>query len=127
TAASSDVIGFRIAYELIAEGLLEKTGSLYHVTEDGIADTAQRLVATRWSLIKRQLHLPYNQLVVTPLLMQVFGLYLAEGHATHTEAERERHAKNVTFTIGLDEIKELGLLKCCAAEVLGIRASVRRR
>jgi len=123
----SDVTGYRIANELIAEGLLEKTGSLYHVTERAIADTAQRLVATRWSLIKRQLHLPYDQLVVTPFLMQVFGLYLAEGHAAHTEAEREQHATNVTFTIGLDEIEELDLLKRCAAEVLGIRASVRQR
>ena len=125
--ASSEVTGYRAANELIAEGFLEKRNGFYQITQQGIVDSAVGLVSTRWNLVKRQLHLPYDELVVTPLLMRVFGLYLAEGHAANTDAELRQGARNVTFTIGRDEIDELDLLRRCAGEVFGIKPYVKQR
>lgn len=126
-AAPSTVTGYRAANELVAEGHLERVGGLYRITEQGIIDAAQGMVATRWNMVKRQLHLPFDELEVTPLLMEVFGLYIAEGHAAHTPTEQVQHACNVTFTIGLEETEELALLQRCAEEVFGIRAYVQQR
>jgi dTDP-D-glucose 4,6-dehydratase/intein/homing endonuclease len=126
-AASSKVTGYRAANELIAEGFLEKKDGFYHITEQGVVDAALGLVSTRWNMVKRQLHLPYDELVVTPTLMQVFGLYLAEGHAANTQTELQQRARNITFTIGLDETDELELLRRCATEAFGIQACVKQR
>ncbi len=125
--APSKVTGYRAANELIAEGFLEKQNGCYQITQQGIADAALGLVATRWNMVKRQLHLPYDELVVTPRLMQVFGLYLAEGHAANTELELQQGARNITFTIGLGETDELELLRSCASHVFGIHAYVKQR
>ena len=127
SAASSPVTGYRIANELIDAGFLTKRRALYQITAEGVADAASDLVETRWCMVKRQLHLPYDELVVTPLLMRTFGLYLAEGHAAHTPAELAQHAQNVTFTIGAHEDEALALLQQCAEEVFHIRPQIRRR
>jgi dTDP-glucose 4,6-dehydratase len=126
-AASSATTPWRAIDELIAGGCLRPVDGIYQVTARSVADAARGMVAARWQQVKRRLRLPYDELVVTPMLMQVFGLYLAAGQAAPTGAERERRASTVTFTLRRDETDRLELLQRCAREVFGIRAEVQPR
>lgn len=127
SAESSAITGYRIANELIAEGLLTQSDGLYTITAEGLSDIAHNLVETRWDMVRRQLHLPYDELEVTADLMRVFGLYLAEGQTAHTAKELAQGAQNVTFTIAHHETAQLELLRRCAEQVLQIRPYVVKR
>ncbi|MBK8537580.1 MAG: GDP-mannose 4,6-dehydratase [Candidatus Competibacteraceae bacterium] len=130
TALAQDInstTAYRLFETLTAEGFLTKKNGLYQATAATLEDSMLQAERQRWQLMKNKLHIPYDTLTVTPLLMEVFGLYLAEGHSARTPAEMQSPHRNVTFTIGLNETRQLELLRRCADEVFGIHASVARR
>ncbi len=119
---------YRIAQTLVEGGYLEKTpGGVYAITEDALNDAWERLDNLWWDAVKRKLHIKRDRIVVTPLLMEVFGLYLAEGHCSHTEAEMAQNGRTVVFTLGREEQAALDKLIRCAREVLGIEPHVKEQ
>ncbi len=118
---------YRITKELIDGGYLERENGVYNVTAQGVQNAWDSMEDIHWDLTRRQLHIPVATLEVTPLLMEVFGLYLAEGHASHTPAEIERHLRSVVFTIGKHEMDYLEKLTRCAREVLNIEPTIKER
>ena len=124
----SQATSYRLLDVLAEEGYLSKTQAGFYVVDassvkEGLAQVSKQW----WQVIKNKLHIPMDRLTVNPVLMEVFGLYLAEGHCSHTPAELEGKSRLVTFTIGLKETQQLDLLKRCAQEVFGIEVSVRKR
>ncbi len=118
---------YRLFEKLAEEGFLTQENGLYQATAATLQDSTLQAGRQRWQLMKNKLHIPYDTLAVTPLLMEVFGLYLAEGHGARTPAEMQSSNRNVTFTIGLNETRQLELLRRCAEQVFGIHASVSQR
>ncbi|HID62241.1 MAG TPA: NAD-dependent epimerase/dehydratase family protein, partial [Anaerolineae bacterium] len=116
---------YRIAQELADGGYLQQESGIYQVTARGVINAWYSLNDIHWDLARRQLHIPAETLEVTPLLMEVFGLYLAEGHASHTP--RELKNRSVTFTIGRSETEALDKLVTCAREVFDIEPYVHER
>ena len=118
---------YRIVQELADGGYLEQENGICRVTAQGVINAWKSLDDIHWDLTRRQLHIPAETLEVTPLLMEVFGLYLAEGHASHTPGELAQKNRSVTFTIGRSETEALDKLIACAREVFNIEPSVRER
>lgn len=119
---------FRVAEQLAADGFLTKTEhGIYSVTSSSLAHAVETAEARRWQLVRRKLHIPHDEIEVTPTLMEVFGLYLAEGHASHTPAEMAQNNRMVTFTIGRHEEEKVGLLADCAENIFGIKPYVQYR
>jgi len=112
---------FRIAETLVEDGYLDKSpNGVYVLTAENLAEAFQTVDALRWDLIRRKLHIERETLPVTPLLMKVFGLYLAEGHCSHTPSELAQNVRQVTFTVGKDETHAIDALLRCAREELSI-------
>ncbi|MCE7982377.1 MAG: NAD-dependent epimerase/dehydratase family protein [Caldilinea sp. CFX5] len=118
---------YRVANELIEDGYLTRTNGIYAVTSQGMAKALTLDQDVRWNLTRHQLTVPGDSLTVTPLLMEVFGLYVAEGHAAHTAKELSQNNRSVTFTIGRTETAALEKLLTCGRDVLGIEPSVKMR
>jgi len=119
---------YRIAQTLAEGGYLEKTpGGVYALTEDALSDAWERLDDLWWDAVKHKLPIKRDRIVVNPLLMEVFGLYLAEGHCSPTEAEMAQDVRTVVFTLGREEQAALDKLVRCAREVLGIEPSIEER
>ncbi|MDQ5910335.1 MAG: NAD-dependent epimerase/dehydratase family protein [Pseudomonadota bacterium] len=123
----NSVTAYRLFESLADEGFLSKENGLYSATEKNLQEAMLQARQQEWQLVKNKLHIPYDTLTVTPMLMEVFGLYLAEGHAAHTPKEMQRPNRNITFTIGLTETPQLELLQRCAREILKIHAWVGQR
>jgi dTDP-glucose 4,6-dehydratase len=124
----SAATSYRLLEALATEGLLQKTDAgAYNVATSNVSGSFSQVGEQKWRLIKNKLHVPFDHLETTPLLMKVFGLYLAEGHCSHTANELKRNLRTVTFTIGLGETHYLDLLRQCASDAFHIRALVKRR
>ncbi len=116
---------YRLVQELIDGGYLQPVNGVYQGTARSALNAYRVLSDLRWDLIRRQLHIPAETLTVSPLLMEVFGLYLAEGHASHTPRELKGKNRSVTFTINRTETEALEKLVTCAREIFGIEPYIR--
>ena len=123
----NSITAYRLFENLAEEGFLSKKNGLYSATEKNLQEALLQAKQQKWQLVKNKLHVPYDTLTVTPMLMEVFGLYLAEGHAAHTPKEMQGPNRNITFTIGLNETPQLELLQRCAREILKINPWVSQR
>ena len=123
----NSITAYRLFENLAEEGFLSKKNGLYSATEKSLQEALLQAKQQKWQLVKNKLHVPYDTLTVTPMLMEVFGLYLAEGHAAHTSKEMQGPNRNITFTIGLNETPQLELLQRCAREILKINPWVSQR
>ncbi|MCR4405559.1 MAG: GDP-mannose 4,6-dehydratase [Anaerolineae bacterium] len=118
---------YRLVHELTDGGYLQQMNGVYQVTARGVLNAWNSVDDIHWDLTKRQLHIPADTLKVTPLLMEVFGLYLAEGHASHTPRELEQNNRSVTFTINRSETEAMNKLITCAREIFGIEPRIHER
>ncbi|MBA3531993.1 MAG: GDP-mannose 4,6-dehydratase [Ardenticatenales bacterium] len=124
----SSATTLNIANQLADDGYLEKTsGGVYSLTTDTLIGAYETSNQIWWDLVRRKLHIERKTIPVTPLLMEIFGLYLAEGHCSHTPAELEQNSRQVTFTIGATEHHALALLRRCAEDEFNIKPYVRER
>lgn len=124
----SEMTVYRVANALAESGYLEKTATgVLVATAESLGSAWFSMQKLWWEAVKRKLHIDRDRLTLTPLLMQAFGLYLAEGHCTHTDAELAGNARQVTFTLGAGENEALDRLIRCARQVLGIEPYVRKR
>ena len=110
---------------LKAGGYIEKSNGQYSITQLGIRSLLTGMQDIKWDLTKRKLHIKRDTLEVSPLLMEIFGLYLAEGHCSHTEKELSENLRTVVFTVSGEE--ELAKLRRCAKEIFNIHACVKER
>ncbi len=85
---------------MVEEGLIEVVDGKYRITEKGLTELRNGFEETAYVLYRRQLNIPQEieEIEITPELMWLFGLYLAEGHASNTEKEFKRKLKKVTIT-----------------------------
>lgn len=85
---------------MMKEGLIEVVDGKYKITYKGLSELRNGFEDTAYVLYRRQLNIPQEieEIPVTPELMWLFGLYLAEGHASNTEKEFRRNLKKVTIT-----------------------------
>ncbi len=131
TAVSASVTSssaFRVAAELAENGYLQKSsGGVYQVTQENLLDGLKTAESLRQDLIRRKLHIERDHIPVTPLLMEIFGLYLAEGHCSHTPAEMAKNIRSVTFTVGGTEEDKVKLLVQAARDELGIEPTIKHR
>ena len=93
---------------MVKEGLIDVVDGKYRITEKGLNELRNGFEETAYVLYRRQLNIPpeIEEIEITPELMWLFGLYLAEGHASNTEKEFKRKLKKVTITT-----RDLELLK----------------
>ncbi|MCD6101407.1 MAG: GDP-mannose 4,6-dehydratase [Candidatus Marinimicrobia bacterium] len=98
---------------MVKEGLIEVVDGKYRITKKGLNELRNGFEETTYVLYRRQLNISpeIEEIEVTPELMWLFGLYLAEGHASNTERELKRKLKKVTITTkdlqSLKKAKEL--------------------
>ena len=72
-------------------------------TEKALLDIANNFRQLTWDSIKEALKIPDDKLELTNDLCWLFGLYLAEGHSSHTTKEVKKYLHQITFCVGLNE------------------------
>jgi|GEM_PF-77371 len=94
-------MSFEILKWMISEGYVEwdRKKKYYFITEKGKREYLEGM-PTISLVIKRKHHnlKEINQIKITKELMWLLGLYLAEGHASHTEKEMIRGLRKITIT-----------------------------
>ncbi|WP_456417443.1 GDP-mannose 4,6-dehydratase [Methanocaldococcus sp.] len=113
---------------MVKEGLIEVVNRRYRITEKGLTELRNGFEETSYILYRRLLNIPQEveEIEVTPELMWLFGLYLAEGHASNTEKELKRKVRNVTITS--KDIESLKKAKKLLEKYFGYKkASIRKK
>ncbi len=85
--------------DMINQKLIEERNGIIYITEKGLKELSNDLAETKRRILRRFYNIPEDlkEIIVTPELMWLFGLYLAEGHASHTEKELKRRLRKITI------------------------------
>ncbi|MCD6099188.1 MAG: GDP-mannose 4,6-dehydratase [Candidatus Marinimicrobia bacterium] len=112
---------------MVKEGLIEVVNGRYRITEKGLTELRNGFEEMVYVLYRRQLNIPQEieEIEITPELMWLFGLYLAEGHASNTEKEFKRKLKKVTITTR--DLESLKKAKKLLEKYFGYKKAVIRK
>ena len=85
--------------DMLDHGLIKEEDGAFIITMKGLRELSCGMMETKKKILRHFHNIPgdVEEVEVTPELMWLFGLYLAEGHASHTDKELKRGLRKVSI------------------------------